>query len=364
MKLSATLSIYFGRQFLFWIGMVFLVFVATIFVFDLVELLRRGASKESADLGSIVLMAFFKLPLMAQKAIPFAILIGGILCFSRLTRSHELVVARAAGVSVWQFMLPAVVLAFLIGSVVITVYNPLASAMVSRYEQMEAKYLRKQASLLAISSSGLWLRQAEANGESVIHARRVTEPDTVLHDVIIFLFEDTDRFVGRIDAVSAKLETGYWDLREAALTAPDQPAEFVDRYELKTDLTLEQIHDSFASPETLSFWELPGFIKILEEAGFSAVKHRIHWYALLSAPLLLCAMVVIGASFSLRLTRRGGTGLLIAAGVLTGFVFYFLSDVVLALGLSGKIPPALAAWTPAGICTLLGVGLLFHLEDG
>ena len=69
------------------------------------------------------------------------------------------------------------------------------------------------------------------------------------------------------------------------------------------------------------------------------------------------AVTTIGSS-------RGGTGLLIATGVLTGFVFYFLSDVVLALGLSGKIPPALAAWTPAGICSLLGIGLLFHLEDG
>ncbi len=364
MRLSTTLSVYFGRQFFTWVGLVFLVFIATIFVFDLVELLRRGASKETADVGTLMLMAFMKLPFMAQKAIPFAILIGGILCFSKLTRSHELVVARAAGVSAWQFMLPALIIAFLVGTVTITIYNPLASAMVSRYEQLEATHLRKQASLLAISSSGLWLRQAGQSGESVIHAQRVTEPDTVLHDVIIFRFEGTDSFIGRIDAASAKLEDGYWDLQDAVLTAPDRPAEFTDRYKLSTDLTLSQIQDSFASPETLSFWELPGFIKVLEKAGFSAVKHRIHWYALLSAPLLFCAMVLIAATFSLRLTRRGGTGLLIAAGVLTGFVFYFLSDVVLALGLSGKIPPALAAWTPAGICTLLGIGLLFHLEDG
>ena len=56
--------------------------------------------------------------------------------------------------------------------------------------------------------------------------------------------------------------------------------------------------------------------------------------------------------------------MLVLAGLLTGFLLYFISDLVLALGLSGKLPPVLAAWTPAGIFTLLGVAGLFHLEDG
>ena len=68
--------------------------------------------------------------------------------------------------------------------------------------------------------------------------------------------------------------------------------------------------------------------------------------------------------FNACASRGGGTWLLIAAGVLTGFVLYFVSDLVLALGLSGKIPPVLAAWTPACVFTLIGVASLFHMEDG
>lgn len=364
MKLSSTLSIYFGRQFLIGVGIVFVLFIATIFIVDTVELLRRGASKEQVDFAVLLEMSFFKLPSMAQKAVPFAVLVGAMLTFSRLTRHHELVIARAAGVSVWQFILPAVAIAFLGGALLLTVYNPLAAAMVARYEQMEANYMKGRPSLLAVSSSGLWLRQGDADGQSVIHARHVTEPAMVLRDVTIFLFEGNDRFVGRIDADSAKLDNGYWDIAGAVMTGPDRPARFRDSYRLATTLTLAQIQDSFASPETLSFWALPGFIDVLEKADFSAVKHRIHFYALLAGPFLLGAMVLIAASFSLRLTRRGGTGLLVVAGVLTGFLLYFLSDVVLALGLSGKIPPLLAAWTPAGVSTLAGVAMLFHLEDG
>ena len=78
----------------------------------------------------------------------------------------------------------------------------------------------------------------------------------------------------------------------------------------------------------------------------------------------MCAMVLIGATFSLRLIRRGGTAYVIAAGVFTGFLLYFFSDVVFALGRSDNIPPVLAAWTPSGVAILLGSAMLLHLEDG
>ena len=114
----------------------------------------------------------------------------------------------------------------------------------------------------------------------------------------------------------------------------------------------------------MSFWELPRFISILESAGFSAVRHRLHWHSLLASPLLLCAMVLIAAIFSLRMTRRGGTLPWACAGLFFGFFLYFMSDVVFALGLSSRIPEVLAAWTPATVTTLLGVASLLHLEDG
>jgi lipopolysaccharide export system permease protein len=62
--------------------------------------------------------------------------------------------------------------------------------------------------------------------------------------------------------------------------------------------------------------------------------------------------------------RRGGTTVMIAGGIACGFLLYFFSDVVFALGLSATIPIALAAWTPTGVSWLMGASLLLHLEDG
>jgi lipopolysaccharide export system permease protein len=129
-------------------------------------------------------------------------------------------------------------------------------------------------------------------------------------------------------------------------------------------MTFDRIQESFASPETISFWDLPGFIRLMENAGFSATRHRLYWHRLLAGPLLVAAMVMLAATFSLRPPRRGGAPGLIIAGVLSGFLLYFMSNVVAALGLSSSIPVVLAAWTPAGVSTLIAITLLLHLEDG
>jgi lipopolysaccharide export system permease protein len=367
MRTSPTLSIYIGRQFLIAFAGILFAFLSVSFLFDLVETLRRASSKEDAIFSVVLSMSLFKLPHLIEQVVPFAVLFGAMLAFWRLTRSQELVVVRAVGVSVWQFIFPALFLAFLIGVAKITMLNPVASAMLFRYEELENKYLKGKTSMLSVSETGFWLREAEPGGDTVVHALRVTSRDFghfELHDVTFFRFGADDRFVSRVDADAAKLDTGYWDLRDAWRASPDRPPQFSKDVRLKTDLTFNEIQNSFSSPESISFWSLPHFIDVLQRAGFSAQRHRLYWNSLLADPLLLCAMVLIAACFSLRHQRRGGTLLLIALGVFTGFLFYFISDVVFALGLNATIPIFLAAWSPAGASLLLGSAVLFHLEDG
>lgn len=364
MRLPLTLSFYIGRYFLFWVVAVFLSLLSIIFLFDIVELLRRAASKDDAGVRIVLQMALFKLPHMAQLMLPFAVLFGGMMSFWRLTRSQELVMARAAGVSVWQFLAPPLVVAFLLALIKIGVFSPFASAMSARFEHLESKYLKGRVSLLAVSDAGLWLRQPSERGHAVLSAGRIAQDSMELGDVIVFLFEGQDRFVGRIDARSATLEPGYWSLKQAMLSAEGRQTQRIDQYRIATELTSEKIQDSFAPPETLSFWDLPGFIALLERAGFSAVRHKLYFHSLLAAPLLQCAMVLLAAIFTLRSARRGGTSIVVGSGVIIGFLVYFLSDLIFALGMSARLPVALAAWAPATVTTLLGLASLLHSEDG
>lgn len=366
MRISPILTFYIGRSFLGSFFTVFIVFLGIIFLFDTVELLRRAANHENVGMGLVFQMGLMKLPFMAQQIFPFAVLFGGMAAFWRLTRSSELVVTRAAGVSAWQFLLPVLLVALILGIIKVAAFNPLASAMLAKYDRLNAAHLKGQSSFLAVSKTGLWLRQSSGKNQSVIHAPKITilNNEISLSDVSIFVYEGADKFVARIDARTGDLEDGFWHLRDAWINITDKAPKFVKEHWIETDITLNNIHESFSPPETMSFWDLPDFIANLEKSGFSALRHRLYWHSLLSGPLLLCAMVLIAATFTLRQSRRGSATFVIVGGVMTGFLLFFFSDVIFALGLRESIPVVLAAWTPSGISTLLGLAMVFHLEDG
>ena len=144
MHVAKTFSAYIARQFSAWFGGVFAAMVIITFLLDYIELIRRGGAKIQATLGLLLEMAALKLPHTAQEVLPFAILFGTMLAFWRLTRNNELVVARAAGVSVWQFLTPAVLVAFLIGLVAVTIFNPIGSLTEAVYEKLEGHVLRRE----------------------------------------------------------------------------------------------------------------------------------------------------------------------------------------------------------------------------
>ena len=364
MRLSFILSRYIARRFFMSVMLVLVVMVAVTFLIDIVNLGGRAASREHADFAMVLEMALLRIPLFMVKILPFAMLFGTMLTYVWLTRTHELVVIRASGVSVWQFLLPALVITFILGIATIAIFNPLASAMVSRFEQLENRYVRSQANILAVSPGNMWIREGDNTRQSVIHANRVSANGTVLEDVTILVFEENDRFVKRYDARRAALREGYWKMEDVLVSRPDKTAESARTLEIPTELTPGRIQTAFASPETISFWDLPKFIEIMELAGFSALRHRIHWHAVLSIPLFLASMVLFAATFSLRLTRHGKFGLFIVAGLGFGFLVYVVSDIFMAFGMSGKLPAILAVWAPVAIFTAIGSTMLLYTEDG
>ena len=84
----------------------------------------------------------------------------------------------------------------------------------------------------------------------------------------------------------------------------------------------------------------------------------------MALPVLLGAMVLVAAGFTLRPARFGRTGLMVVLALSLGFTLYFIRNFSQILGESGQVPVALAAWGPPLAAALLPIGLLLHLEDG
>ncbi len=363
MNWSLTLMGYLARRFASAVLMVFAVFAVLAISIDLAELFRRTTGKDIPT-AIVFSMSLFKFPDLGLKVLPFAVLFGAIVAFARMSRSQELVAARAAGLSAWQFLAMPLLVAVGLGVVATTIFSPISASLLGEYSRLESRYIRGEASQLAVSASGLWLRQGTADNQSVIHALRVAQQGERLEDVIVFRYGAQDHYIGRIDAASAQLGAGSWHIEKAYVSGDGGQPVYRDAIDLPTDLTPAQIEESFASPATISFWELPRFISNAENAGFSALRHRVYWYSLLTLPILLSAMVFMAASFSFRLVRLGGTTRLLLTGLIAGLAVYFLQDVTRAMGQTGIVPAPLAAAAPSLAAILLGMTMLFHEEDG
>jgi len=370
MTAIVTLSAYISRQFVTAVFGMLLALSGLVAMFDFIELLRRSASKPDATFGLVAQIAALRLPYIAMQILPFAVLLGGILCFWRLTRSSELIVARAAGVSAWEFLMAPTFCALLMGVVATAAISPVSSVMLARAEALDNAFLRTGGGPLALNGGQLWLRQADnalaPRGVAIIHAQGVSlrGDELAARGVSVYRLDTADRFLSRIEASDATLSAGNWRLENARIIRPDQMPEPPAQINLPTDLTVSRVQDSFASPDTLSVWSLPDFVALLERSGFSSIRHRLHFQALLALPLLAATMALLSAGFSMRPARRGGVARMIGSGVAAGFVLFVVSKIAEEFGQSGVLPVVLAAWAPAVAGLMLTIALLLHTEDG
>jgi lipopolysaccharide export system permease protein len=374
MTLPITLMTYVARRFAGMALLMVLALSALVALFDLIELLRRAATRPEANFALVSQIAALRVPYVAMQILPFAVLLGGIIAFWRLTRFSELVVARAAGISAWGFLAGPVLVALLLGLGASMALSPLSSAMLARAERLDQLYLRNVGGITALAGGRLWLRQADdglqPQGVAIISGRpvvtRESRPDEALRlaEVSVWRLSPEDRPLARIEATSALLQPGRWRFEGAMVFGADRVAGAPQGLDFPTELTPERIENSFASPDTLSLWALPEFITVLENAGFSAIRHRLHFQSLLALPLLAIAMALLAAGFSMRSARRGGVARMIAGGVSAGFALFVLDKITAEFGEAGTLPVVLAAWAPAGAGFLLAAALLLHLEDG
>ena len=360
----STLSRYLAKTYLLSFIQLLGILLAIVYLFDTVELLRRAAKFDNVPFTLVLQMGLLKLPEVGQIILPFAVLFSALYTFWFLVRRQELVIVRAAGLSVWQFLAPIVGVALLIGMFHMMVINPIGAMLITRYQAMEISYLQAKENTVSLSEQGLWLRQKTEAGGVILHADRVQMPEWKLSGVTAFYFNPQGDFQRRIDSQNAVLQDGFWKFNNVTINAQNRPPLMVAGETLATNLTVGEIEESFSTPEQTPFWALPAYIKTMEATGFDSRKLRIHYQTLLAQPLLFAAMVILAATVSLRVVRFQPTALMIGGGVVIGFLVFFASSFLKALGASDQIPVLVAAWFPPLIALSLGVSVILTTEDG
>lgn len=361
MLLFGTLGRYVSAHFARTTLLVFATIFALVYVIDFVELMRRSGDIQGASAGLMARLALFRTPAFAEQVLPFAVLFGSMATLLQLSRKLELVVARAVGVSAWQFLQPGIAVAALLGVAAVGILNPLSAFLRQEASAIEARVFGQGK---AVSDREIWLRQRGVDGQAIIRAEGAVGGTATLARVTVFTFDDAGAFQDRIEAAEAVLRPGHWELRDAQVLSPDEEPAAYGTYLLATPLEPSQVSQSFTPPEAVSFWDLGDTIAQTERAGLDALRYRLQYSMLLARPLLFVAMVFVAASVSLRFFRFGGVAKMVLSGVAAGFMLYVATELMGDLGAAGLVSPAVAAWFPVVAGSLLGTLALLYQEDG
>lgn len=366
MRPNSILGRYLSRQMLMSFLVVLLMIVGIIMMFDIIELLRRTADRPDVGFGFVVKMALVKMPRSFELVFPFVMMIAAMVTFWKVSRSNEFVIMRAAGVSIWGFLTPVLAIVFLVGIVNIGIINPISSYMYEVYETMNYRFKTQNPDAVLFSNKGLWIREAGENGNIlVLEAKSVRQEDDLLlmRKVSLLEMSPNSMLLKRVEAYAAELHNNKIEMKDVRIFETGKPTQKLNDFDYKTSLTIERIKENFIEPEAISFWDLPNTIEFYEKSGFSVVRHKMRYLSLWASPFLLMAMVLIAAVFALRgNNRRGGVMYMIVGGITTGFIVYFMSQIIYAFGINNYIPILLAVWTPTLIIAMVATSLLLHLE--
>lgn len=359
-----TLDRYMAKKFIISIFGVFSICLALIFFIDFLELLREASKREGVSMASLVLIALLRLPKFAELTLPFAVLIGSIAAFMALSRTSELTVVRAAGISAWQFLRPALIVALGVGVLSTAAYNPLAAVAKAEADRLIGDVLGKDNKSLLRENRPAWLRQNGPDGPSILFAGSVADKGQSLSGITVLQFDRNRKFLERIEADKAELRPGYWALTNARVASNKTGTRIYTSYFISTALQRDHVINSITSAKAVSFWELPRFIEFAEKAGLESERYKLEYQLLLVRPLLLAVMVLIAATCSLRAFRFGGIQTMVVAGLSAGFGFFILSELSRKVGVSGLVSPDVAAWVPVIMACFISATILLHQEDG
>ncbi|MBQ9235027.1 MAG: LPS export ABC transporter permease LptG [Alphaproteobacteria bacterium] len=366
MKPNSILGRYVNKQLVFNFLAVLFIILGIIFLFEMVERLRRISGSADFGVWFAVQLAVSRLPKTVEQVFPFVMMIAAMVTFWRLGKTNEFVVMRAAGVSVWNFLTPVCAATLIIGVINVTMINPIAAGLYGMYETLERRVDTQNPKAMMYSEQGLWIREATDEGNTmVLNAKKLQheKDELLLRGVTIIELDEKTQPLRRIEAFAGVLRDGFFSLKDVRIYQAGKPVELVNDMEYKTVLDMGRIEDSFAEPEAISFWALPDVIRFYDKSGFAVQRHQMRFWSLVISPLFLVTMVLMAAVFALRPSHRaGGVIFLIVGGIIAGFSTYFMSQLVYAMGISGGLPVGLAVIAPTMIAGSVAASALLQLE--
>lgn len=311
--------------------------------------------RDGYGLGQVASYVFYTTPRRLYDMLPMAALIGCLVGLGTLASNSELTVMRAAGVSlrriIWAVMKPMLVVM-------------LAGILIGEYlaPWTEAKAQADRSLALGGSTAqtggkhGIWHRQ----GKEYIHINSV-QPGGELIGVTRYQFDENQHLLSASFAKRATYQGDHWQLFEVATTefAPrNTQVKHAAQQIWAVDLEPELLSIVVMSPDALPVSGLWGYAHYLAEQGLNSSRYWLAFWSKVLQPLVTAALVLLAISFIFGPLRSVTLGQRVFTGVLVGFVFKIVQDLLGPSSLVFGFSPLVAVLLPASVCALVGFYLL------
>lgn len=343
--------------FLFGVGAFTAIMTATSVLFELISFMVRFG----LPLWTVIQVLALRMPEMVFYTFPMSMLLASLLAFGRLSGENEITALKACGVSLYRIMAPVAGVSLLVSvaTIALNEYVVPGADWAAKNILYEAEHQKR----MPTSRDNVFYQEMEGGKLKRVFYARAFDGE-VMRNVLVQEFEG-DRLDRIIHAERARWETGAWTFFDGILyqMADNGEYRFIAKFEeqkVKLREALLSLTIERRSPTEMNIRELRDHIRRLEESGARGSglnELNVQLHQKLSVPFACLVFMLIGAPLGLR-PNRSSSSLGLGLSILIIFVYYVAMFIFMAMGQTGYLPPALAAWMPNLLATSIGIGLI------
>lgn len=340
-----------------WAVLAALVGVVTIYL--AVDYVDNSGSYTGPGAGAAVLELYANMALVVIRQVaPAAMLLGAGVAVSGLRQTREYTALRAAGLGPAFVAGPVVAVVLLFGLALVALHEAWGVHAVERVDEIRAVRFNKgdsQQRLAEARAPKRWFRGKD--GRHVYHLRGATE-DGGFEGVTVLELSPDFRVLRRVDAGAMHPAAGAWELSDVV------DRTFLADGALQVEKAARRVYrfdepaDAFAvlpgNPAQMRWRTLVGQIAVRDRVGLPVSDFELERDNRLAYPLAGVPGALLAIALALRIRRKGHVATALVESVGVSLVFWGVQGVSWALGLSGRVPPSVAAWAPDLVFLLAG----------
>ncbi len=340
-----------------------IILFALLFIYLIIDFIGKVDNFIEADVpvGPMLSYFFYKIPFVVVQMVPVSMLLAVIVMFCLMKGNNEIIALHACGLSSFGFSKPVLFFGIFISTASFLISETIVPYTSSRGNEIWNVEVNKRIQTNFYGRDQIWYK-----GENSIYWIRAFDPDAkIMENVSFYFFDESFLLVRKVDAQLCVWTGDKWRAEKGI----EQNINKLGGYDLeKFDqiyLDLPEKPETFfrtvPNPEEMSYWQLKDYAEKIRLEGYDATRYLVDMNIKMAFPLISFVMVLMGIPVALGL-RRGGTPLAVSLGIGACFLYLLMFGFARSLGLSGLLPPLLAAWLTNLVFFFLGSYLMIHLR--